>query len=99
MSMVDPGLLADAPERMLGLAADLLLSGDLARGGGYLDAIERARPPIPPGSRLAARLAMMRAFQYGQTGRLSEAVAAAQTRPGHPGAGTSSATSGTWRSR
>ena len=78
MSMVDPELLADAPERMLGLAADLLLSGDLDRGGGYLDAIERAQPPIPPGSRLAGRFAMMRAFQYGQTGRLTEAVTAAQ---------------------
>jgi LuxR family maltose regulon positive regulatory protein len=82
MSMVDPALLADAPERMLGLAADLLLSGDLARGGGYLDAIERAQPPIPPESRLAARFAMMRAFQYGQAGRLTEAVAAAQTARG-----------------
>ena len=79
MSTVDPGLLADAPARMLGLAADLLLSGDLSRGGGYLDAIERAQPPIPPGSRLAARFAMMRAFQYGQAGRLTEAVTAAQT--------------------
>ena len=78
MSMVDPELLADAPERMLGLAADLLLSGDLDRGGGYLDAIERAQPPIPPGSRLAARFATMRAFQYGQAGRLTEAVTAAQ---------------------
>ncbi len=78
MSTIDPGLLADAPERMLGLAADLLLSGDL-RGAGYLDAIERAQPPIPPGSRLAGRFAMMRAFQYGQAGRLTEAVTAAQS--------------------
>ena len=78
MSTIDPGLLADAPERMLGLAADLLLSGDL-RGAGYLDAIERAQPPIPPGSRLASRFAMMRAFQYGQAGRLTEAVTAAQS--------------------
>jgi LuxR family maltose regulon positive regulatory protein len=78
MSTIDPGLLADAPERMLGLAADLLLSGDL-RGAGYLDAIERAQPPIPPGSRLAGRFAMMRAFQYGQAGRLAEAVTAAQS--------------------
>ena len=49
------------------------------RGAGYLDAIERAQPPIPPGSRLAARFAMMRAFQYGQAGRLAEAVTAAQS--------------------
>jgi LuxR family maltose regulon positive regulatory protein len=79
MSMVDPALLVDAPERMLGLAADLLLSGDVARGGACLDAIECAQPAIPPGSRLAARVALMRAFQYGQAGRLTEAVAAAHT--------------------
>ena len=69
MSMIDPALLADAPERMLGLAADLLLSGDVSRGGACMDAIERAQPAIPPGSRLAARFALMRAFQYGQAGR------------------------------
>src|ERR1700722_9489024 len=79
MSTIDPGLLADAPERMLGLAADLLLSGDVVRGGACLDTIECAQPAIPPGSRLAARIALMRAFQYGQAGRLTEAVAAAHT--------------------
>src|SRR3984957_13844497 len=79
MSTVDPALLAGAPERMLGLAADLLLSGDVVRGGACLDTIECAQPAIPPGSRLAARIALMRAFQYGQAGRLTEAVAAAHT--------------------
>jgi LuxR family maltose regulon positive regulatory protein len=82
MSMVDPALLADAPERMLGLAADLLLSGDISRGGAYLDAIERSQPPAPAASRLTARFALLRAFQYGQAGRLAEAVAAAQTARG-----------------
>ena len=82
MSMVDPALLVDAPERMLGLAADLLLSGDDSAGGACLDAIERAQPAIPPGSRLAARFALMRAFQYGQAGRLTEAVTAALTARG-----------------
>ena len=82
ISTVDPALLADEPERMLGLAADLLLSGDTSRGGDCLDVIERAQPLIPPGSRLAARLALMRAFQYGQDGRLTEAVAAAHTARG-----------------
>ncbi len=81
MSMIDPALLADAPERMLGLAADLLLSGD-SRGGAYLDATECTQPAIPPGSRLAARFALMRAFQYGQAGRLTEAVTAAHTARG-----------------
>lgn len=79
VSMIDPALLADAPERLLGLAADLLLSGDAARGGEYLDALEHAQPPIQPGSRLAARFALMRAFHYAQTGRLTEAMAAAGT--------------------
>jgi LuxR family transcriptional regulator, maltose regulon positive regulatory protein len=79
LTMIDPALLADAPERLLGLAADLLLSGDAAHGGEYLDALERARPPIEPRSRLAARVALMRAFHHAQTGRLTEAIAAAHT--------------------
>ena len=48
-----------------------------ARGGAYLEVLEHAQPPIPPGSRLAARFALMRAFHYAQTGQLSEAVSAA----------------------
>jgi LuxR family transcriptional regulator, maltose regulon positive regulatory protein len=79
LSMIAPSLLAEAPEapdRLLGLAADLLASGDQARAGEYLDLIERARPSIPPESRLAARFTAMRAFHYGQTGQLNAAVAA-----------------------
>ena len=77
LSTVDPSLLADAPDRLLGLAADLLLWGDAARGGKYLDLLERARPSIPAESRLAARFAVMRSFHYGITGQLNEAVRAA----------------------
>ena len=77
LSTVDPLLLADAPDRLLGLAADLLLWGDAVRGGKYLDLLERARPSIPPESRLAARFAVMRSFHYALTGRLNEAVRAA----------------------
>ena len=76
LSTVDPSLLADAPDRLLGLAADLLLWGDPARGGKYLDLLERARPSIPPESRLAARFAAMRCFHYALTGQLNEAVRA-----------------------
>jgi LuxR family maltose regulon positive regulatory protein len=82
VSMIDPALLVDAPERLLGLATDLLLSGDAAHGGQYLDVLEQAQPPIPAESRLAARFALMRAFHYGQTGRLTEAVAAAEAARG-----------------
>ena len=77
LSRVSPTLLADAPDRLLGLAADLLLGGDTARGGKYLDLLERAQPSIPPESRLAARFAVMRSFHYGIVGQLDEAVRAA----------------------
>ena len=79
LSMVPPALLAEAPDRLLGLATDLLLWGDLARGGEYLDLLERAQPSIPPESGLAARLAAMRAFLAALAGQLDEAVADART--------------------
>ena len=75
LSMVAPSLLADAPDRLLALAADLLVSGDAARGGEYLDLLERIRPPIPPESRLAARFAAMRSLHYALTGQADEALA------------------------
>ena len=78
LTMIDPALLADAPDRLLALAADLLLWGDAARGGEYLDLLEQAGK-IPAGSALAARFAMMRAFHYGVTGQLDKAVDAAVT--------------------
>ena len=75
LSMVAPTLLADAPDRLLALAADLLVSGDAARGGAYLDQLERARPSIPPESRLAARLAAMRSLHCALTGQADKALA------------------------
>ena len=73
LSMADPSLLLQTPERLLGLAADLLLSGDTARGGEYLDLLEQTGK-IPPGSRLAARFAAFQSFRYGITGQLETAV-------------------------
>jgi LuxR family maltose regulon positive regulatory protein len=75
LSMVASSLLADAPDRLLALAADLLVSGDAAHGGEYLDLLERARPSIPPESRLAARLAAMRSLHCALTGKAEEALA------------------------
>ena len=75
--MIDPLLLLDAPDRLLGLATDLLLSGDTVRGGEYLDLLERAQPPIPPDSGLAARRAGARALRCMLTGQAAEAQAEA----------------------
>ena len=77
LAAVDPALLAAAPDQLLALASDLLLSGDPVRGGQYLDLLERAQPPIPPESALAARYATMRSFHDAQTGRLEQAVTSA----------------------
>jgi LuxR family transcriptional regulator, maltose regulon positive regulatory protein len=74
LTLVDPSLLAEAPEGLLAVTADLLIRGDTARGGQYLDLLEQIQPPgsLPPG--LAARLATMRCFHCALTGRLNEAV-------------------------
>jgi LuxR family maltose regulon positive regulatory protein len=74
LNAVDPSVLVNAPDELLALAADLLLSGDTVRGGEYLDLLERAQPSIAPGSRLAARVAAVRAFRYALTGQLPKAV-------------------------
>ena len=75
LSMTDPSPLVDTPERLLGLAADMLLSGDIARGGEYLDLLEHAGT-VPPDSVLAARLAAFQSFRYGVNGQLEKAVQA-----------------------
>jgi LuxR family maltose regulon positive regulatory protein len=73
LSKIDVSLVADAPDKLLALAADLLLWGDTARGGDYLDLIERVAP-IPADSKLAARFAAIRSFHNAVTGQLDEAV-------------------------
>ena len=74
LTAVDPSVLVNAPDDLLALAADLLLSGDTVRGGEYLDLLERVRPSIAPGSRLAARVAAIQSFRYAVTGQLPMAV-------------------------
>ena len=76
LGLADPSLLLQTPERLLGLAADLLLSGDTARAGQYLDLLEHAGE-IPAGSRLAARFAAFRSSRYAAAGQLEMAVRAA----------------------
>ena len=74
LSTVDPTLLTGVPERLLGLTADLLLWGDSVRGGEYLDLLERSHAAIPPDSRLASRLAVMRSLRCGLSGEATESV-------------------------
>jgi LuxR family transcriptional regulator, maltose regulon positive regulatory protein len=74
LSTVDPSLLAGAPDRLLAVAADLLLWGDWVRAGEYLDLLERTQPDIPPDARLAARLAAARAVHCFVTGDMQGAV-------------------------
>ena len=74
LGRIDPSLLAGVPERLLGLAADLLLWGDRVRGGEYLDLLERSHPAIPPDSRLASRRAVMRSLRCTLSGEATEAV-------------------------
>ncbi len=82
LSTVDPSLLTGAPEWLLALTADLLLWGDSVRGGQYLDLLERSHPVIPPDSRLASRLAVMRALRCALNGEATEAVRHAATARG-----------------
>jgi LuxR family transcriptional regulator, maltose regulon positive regulatory protein len=74
LTIVDPSLLADAPDKLLTVAADLLIRGDTDRGGEYLDLFEQTRPPEPPEPWLAARFAAMRCFYYGLTGQAQQAL-------------------------
>jgi len=74
----DPSLLAQAPDRLLGLAADLLLSGDWVRGGEYLDLVQHAQPPYPPESATAVGVMVTRSFYFAQVGQLDQAVRAAE---------------------
>jgi len=60
LGMVDPALLAGAPDRLLAIAADLMLWGNRVRAGEYLDLLERTQPAMPPDSRLASRIAALR---------------------------------------
>jgi LuxR family transcriptional regulator, maltose regulon positive regulatory protein len=74
LSMVDSSVLAGAPDRLVAVAVDLLLQGDIARGGEYLDLLERAQPSIVPDSRLAAQVEMARATRFMMAGQADQGI-------------------------
>ena len=52
LSMVDSSLLTGAPDRLLGIAADLVLWGNRVRAEEYLDLLERTQLGILSGSKI-----------------------------------------------
>ena len=77
VSTIDASVLTEAPDRLLTVAADLLFSGDTARGGQYLDLLERVEPPISRESRLWARFMAFQSVRYALIGQADQAVSAA----------------------
>ncbi len=77
LTTVDPSVLAGTPEGLLNLAAELLLSGETARGGEYLDLLEQGAK-VPAESSLAVRLAALQSFRYAMVGQLDKAIRTAQ---------------------
>ncbi len=74
LSMVTPATLTSSPDQLLAVAADLLLHGETARGGEYLDLLAEAGLPDSPKSRLAARFAALQCFYCTSIGQLNQAV-------------------------
>ena len=74
LSLINPALLVSAPDRLLGLAAHLLLWGDVVQGGQYLDQLERAQPAPASDSRLAARVEAMQSLRHALAGDVRAAL-------------------------
>ncbi|HET7246205.1 MAG TPA: LuxR C-terminal-related transcriptional regulator [Streptosporangiaceae bacterium] len=74
LTHLPPTSLTNSPDQLLTIAADLLLRGDITRGGEYLDALAETTTLEP---RLAARLATLQCFYYGLNGQLAAAEGAA----------------------
>ena len=77
LSMITPTTLTDTPDQLLTVAANLLIRGDTAHAGDYLDRLAEIAETTPLEPRLADRLAAMQCFCYGLTGQVTAAEAAA----------------------
>ena len=74
LSAIAPELLASAPDRLLSVAADLFICGDLTNCAKYLDLIDGAALSANTEPRLAARVAGSRAALFAQIGKENDAV-------------------------
>ena len=72
LTAITPATLTNTPDQLLAVAADLLLRGDISRGGEYLDLLAEAGPPGSP--KLAARFAALRCFHSTSIGQLHQAI-------------------------
>src|SRR5215472_3267852 len=89
LTHVTPTTLANTPDQLLTVAANLLIRGDTAHAGDYLGCLAEIAETAPLELRLAGRLAAMQCLYYGLTGQVTAAAAAArrareardQTRP------------------
>src|SRR5262249_11454955 len=74
LSLIDAEVLTNTPDRLLGLASDLLVAADVAHGGQCLELLERVQSSIAPESRLAAHVAVARSFHAMLAGQAQAAV-------------------------
>jgi LuxR family transcriptional regulator, maltose regulon positive regulatory protein len=74
LTKVTPTTLTNHPDQLLAVAADLLLRGDVARGGEYLDLLSESGAPESPQSRLAARFAALQCLYDTSIGQLNQAL-------------------------
>jgi LuxR family maltose regulon positive regulatory protein len=74
LSMITPTTLTNTPDQLLAIAADLLLRGDITRGGDYLDHLAETGPPDAAAPKLAARFATLQSVHCTVTGRLNQAM-------------------------
>jgi hypothetical protein len=87
LSGTDPSPLVETPERLLGLAADMLLSGDTAHGAEYLDLLSTPGRFRPSSAGRPARGVSV--VPHGVSGQLEE-VPRRPRRPGSSRNGRSS---------
>jgi LuxR family transcriptional regulator, maltose regulon positive regulatory protein len=78
LSAIAPELLESAPDRVLSLAAELFICGDLTNCAKCLDLIDRAGLSADAEPRLAARIAGSRAALFAHTGKEDDAVRQAE---------------------